>query len=257
MLTLTSAQLNAWLAALMWPFIRILGLMIAAPLFGNDRFPVPVRIGLALFITLLVAPTLPPLPAVAPDSPAGLGLFAQQLLIGLAMGFAVRLIFTAVEMAGELIGLQMGLGFAVFYDPQNSGQMPVVGQFLGLVATLTFLAIDGHLLVIAVLADSFRVMPISPDAVDPQAWRTVAGWGGRILYAALLLSLPVVAALMTTNVALGVLTRAAPQLNIFAIGFPITLAIGFGALLLMLPYLTPVFGDLLQDALRLMLTFRS
>ncbi|MDP3715801.1 MAG: flagellar biosynthetic protein FliR, partial [Burkholderiales bacterium] len=145
MLTITTDQLNAWLAGLMWPFIRILGLMIAAPLFGNQRFPVRMRVGLALLITVVVAPTLPPLPDIAPDSPAGLGIFMQQLLIGLAMGFAVRMIFTAVEMAGELIGLQMGLGFAVFYDPQSSGQMPVVGQFLGLVATLTFLALNGHL----------------------------------------------------------------------------------------------------------------
>lgn len=256
MLTVTTAQLNAWLAALMWPFVRILGLMIAAPLFGNPRFPLRLRVGLALLITLVIAPTLPPLPDIAPDSPAGLGIFMQQLLIGLAMGFAVRLVFTAAEMAGELIGLQMGLGFAVFYDPQHSGQMPVVGQFLGVVVTLLFLAVDGHLLMISTLADSFREMPITPAAVDPLAWRTIAGWGSHILYAALLLSLPVVAALLATNLALGVLTRAAPQLNVFAVGFPITLTIGFGALLLSLPFFTPVFERLLGESLRLMLSFR-
>jgi len=256
MLTITTVQLNAWLAGLMWPFIRILGLMIAAPLFGNQRFPVRMRVGLALLITLVVAPTLPPLPDVAPDSPAGLGIFMQQLLIGLAMGFAVRMVFTAVEMAGELIGLQMGLGFAVFYDQQSAGQMPVVGQFLGLVATLTFLAINGHLMMISVLADSFREMPITAAAVDPLAWRTIAGWGGRILYSALLLSMPVVAALLTTNLALGVLTRAAPQLNVFAVGFPITLGVGFGALLLSLPFFAPVFERLLADSFGLMLSLR-
>jgi flagellar biosynthetic protein FliR len=255
MLTVTTAQLNAWLAALMWPFVRILGVMIAAPLFGNPRFPVRMRVGLALLITLVVAPTLPPLPPIAPDSPAGLGIFAQQLLIGLAMGFAVRLMFTAAEMAGELIGLQMGLGFAMFYDPQHSGQLPVVGQFLGVVATLIFLAVDGHLLMISTLADSFHEMPITPAAVDPLAWRTIAGWGSHILYAALLLSLPVVAVLLATNLALGVLTRAAPQLNVFAVGFPITLTIGFGALLLSLPFFTPVFERLLGESLRLMLSF--
>jgi flagellar biosynthesis protein FliR len=256
MLTITTVQLNAWLAGMMWPFIRILGLMIAAPLFGNQRFPVRMRVGLALLITVVVAPTLPPLPDIAPDSPAGLGIFMQQLLIGLAMGFAVRMVFTAVEMAGELIGLQMGLGFAVFYDPQSSGQMPVVGQFLGLVATLTFLALNGHLMMISTLADSFREMPITAAAVDPLAWRTIAGWGSKILYSALLLSLPVVAALLTTNLALGVLTRAAPQLNVFAVGFPITLAVGFGALLLSLPFFTPVFERLLADSFGLMLSFR-
>lgn len=256
MLSVTSAQLNLWLAAFLWPFVRILGLMIAAPLFGNQRFPVRMRVGLALLITIIVAPSLPPLPAIAPDSPAGLGIFAQQLLIGLAMGFAIRLMFNAAEMAGELIGLQMGLGFAVFYDPQNAGQMPVVGQFLGLVATLAFLAMNGHLLVLSVLADSFRVMPIDAAAMDPGVWKMVAGWGGKIFYFALLLSLPMVATLLMASLALGVLTRAAPQLNVFAVGFPITLIIGFGALLLSLPYFTPVFERLLHESVALMLLSR-
>lgn len=255
MFSVTSAQLNLWLAAFLWPFIRILGLMIAAPLFGNQRFPVRMRVGLALVITIIVAPTLSPLPAVAPDSLEGLGIFAQQLLIGLAMGFAVRLMFTAVEMAGELIGMQMGLGFAVFFDPQNSGQTPVVGQFLGLVATLAFLAANGHLLVLSALVDSFRVMPIAVTSVDPGVWKMIAGWGGKIFYSALLLALPVITALLTASLALGILTRAAPQLNVFAVGFPITLSIGFGALLLSLPYFAPVFERLLRDSVELMLSF--
>ncbi len=254
MLTVTSAQLSAWLVAFLWPFSRILGLMIAAPLFGNMVFPIRVRVSLALLITLIIAPTLPPPPAIAPDSLAGLGIFAQQLLIGLTMGFAVRLIFTAVEMAGELIGLQMGLGFAVFYDPQRGGQIPVIGQFLGLVATLTFLALNGHLLMLSTLADSFQAMPIGAS-IDPGVWVTIAGWGSKILYAALVLALPVVAALLAVNISLGVLTRAAPQLNVFAVGFPITLAVGFGALLLSLPFFTPVFERLLQESLQLMLSF--
>lgn len=255
MLSVTTAQLNAWLAMLLWPFMRILGLMIAAPVFGNQRFSVRLRVGLALMVAIIVAPTLPPLPAVAPDSAAGLGIVAQQLLIGLAMGFVMRMVFTAVEMAGELIGLQMGLGFAVFYDPQNSGQMPIIGQFLGLIATLAFLAANGHLMVLSMLADSFRVMPIDTQMVDPGLWKTIAGWGSRILYSALLLALPVVAALLMTSLALAVLTRAAPQLNVFAVGFPITLLIGFIALLLSLPFFNPVFDRLLQDSLELMGSF--
>ena len=255
MLTITTAQLNAWIAALLWPFMRILGLIIAAPLFGNQVVAVRLRVGLALLITVVIAPALPPLPDIAPDSATGMGLFVQQLLIGLVMGFAVRLIFTAVEMAGELIGLQMGLGFAVFFDPQHSAQVPVIGQFLGLIATLFFLAVNGHLLMLSVLADSFRLMPIAATTIDPAFWRDAAGWGSRILYVSLLLSLPVIAALLVTNLALGVLTRAAPQLNIFAFGFPVTLAVGFGALLLSLPLFAPVFDQLLQEAVQRMLAF--
>lgn len=252
MLTLSSAQLAAWLAAFMWPFARILGLFIAAPVFGNPRFPLRVRLALALIITVVIAPTLPPMPQVAPDSLPGLGIFAQQLLIGLTMGFALRLIFTAIEMAGELIGLQMGLGFAVFYDPQNAGQMPVVGQFLGVLATLMFLAVNGHLLMLSALAESFRDLPIG-DLPGQGTWLAVAGWGSRIFAAALLLAMPVVAALLTVNLALAALTRAAPQLNVFAIGFPITLAVGFGALLLMLPWLSPVMDGLLRETMETLL----
>lgn len=255
MITLSSAQLAAWLAAFMWPFARVLGLLIAAPVFGNPRFPLRVRLALALIITVIVAPTLPPLPQVAPDSLPGLGIFAQQLLIGLTMGFALRLIFTAVEMAGELIGLQMGLGFAVFYDPQNAGQMPLIGQFLGVLTTLIFLAVNGHLLMLSALAESFRDLPIG-DLPGQGTWLAVAGWGSRIFAAALLLAMPVVAALLTVNLALAALTRAAPQLNVFAIGFPITLTVGFSALLLTLPWLTPVVDGMLRETMEALLVLR-
>lgn len=248
MLTIGSVQLSAWLAAFLWPFARVLGLLIAAPVFGNPRFPLRVRLGLALLITVVVAPTLPPVPQVAPDSLAGLGIFAQQLLIGLTMGFAVRLIFTAVEMAGELIGLQMGLGFAMFYDPQNAGQMPVVGQFLGVLTTLIFLALNGHLLMLSALAESFRDLPVG-TLPGSGRWLDIAGWGAGIFSAALLLAMPVIAALLTVNLALAALTRASPQLNVFAIGFPITLAVGFAALLLTLPWLTPGIEGLLRETM--------
>lgn len=248
MLTIGSVQLSAWLAAFLWPFARVLGLLIAAPVFGNPRFPLRVRLGLALLITVVVAPTLPPVPQVAPDSLAGLGIFAQQLLIGLTMGFAVRLIFTAVEMAGELIGLQMGLGFAMFYDPQNAGQMPVVGQFLGVLTTLIFLALNGHLLMLSALAESFRDLPVG-TLPGSGRWLDIAGWGAGIFSAALLLAMPVIAALLTVNLALAALTRASPQLNVFAIGFPITLAVGFAALLLTLPWLPPGIEGLLRETM--------
>jgi flagellar biosynthesis protein FliR len=247
-LTIGSAELSAWLAAFLWPFARVLGLLIAAPLFGNPRFPLRVRLGLALLITVVVAPTLPPVPQAAPDSLAGLGIFAQQLLIGLTMGFVVRLIFTAVEMAGELIGLQMGLGFAMFYDPQNAGQMPVIGQFLGVLATLIFLALNGHLLMLSALAESFRDLPVGMLPGQGR-WLDIAGWGAGIFSAALLLAMPVIAALLTVNLALAALTRASPQLNVFAIGFPITLAVGFAALLLTLPWLSPAIESLLREAM--------
>jgi flagellar biosynthetic protein FliR len=247
-LTIDSAQWSAWLAGWLWPFGRVLGLFIAAPLLGNPRLPLRVRLGLVLMITILVAPTLPPMPGIAPDSLPGLGVFAQQLLIGLTIGFAVRLVFTAVEMAGELIGMQMGLGFAMFYDPQNAGQMPVVGQFMGVLTSLVFLALDGHLLMLSALAESFRDLPVGRLPANI-VWLDAAGWGTRIFSTALLLAMPVIATLLTVNLALAALTRASPQLNVFAIGFPITLGAGFAALLLTLPWLSPTIENLMRETM--------
>lgn len=253
MISITTAQLNAWLVAFVWPFSRILALAISAPVIGNPVYPLRVKIGLALLITFIVVPTLNPMPQLEPGSAAGLLILAQQIAVGLAMGLAMRIVFTAVEMAGEIAGLQMGLGFAIFYDPQNIGHIPVVGQFLGLLTTLVFLAMNGHLLMISALVESFHALPITAGPLGSSGWRALAEWGGEIFLAGLLLAMPLIAALLITNLALGILTRAAPQLNIFAVGFPLTLLIGFLVLALVLPYMLPSLERLVQDGLQMML----
>lgn len=257
MLTVTSAQLDAWLAAFLWPFMRILGLLIAAPLPGSQRYPVRVKISLAILITIIIAPTLESLPETAPHTVPGVLILMQQLVIGLAMGFLVRLLFAAIDVAGDLIGLQMGLGFAYFYDPRNATQMPVLAQFLGLVAALAFLAMNGHLMVLAALAESFRAIPIAAGLPQAAFWRGLAGLGSAVFHTALLLSLPLIAAMLVVNLSLGVLTRAAPQLNVFAIGFPVTLVIGFGMMIFSLPYFLQVFESVAGDLLRDLLVFGS
>jgi flagellar biosynthetic protein FliR len=249
MITVTSAQLDTWLAMFLWPLSRILALISTDPIFGNRAVPVRVKMGIALLLTLLVVPTLGPMPAVQPGSAAGLFILMQQVVIGIAMGLAMRVVFIAVEMAGHMIGLQMGLGFATFFDPQNSAQVPVVAQFLGLFAILVFLAIDGHLMVIATLAESFQVLPIAAQPLSPVAWKHLVDWGAEIFSAGLLLSLPVIAALLITNLALGIMTRAAPQLNIFAVGFPITLMVGFLVLYLSMPFFVPLLERLFHQGL--------
>ncbi|SCY08018.1 flagellar biosynthetic protein FliR [Nitrosospira sp. Nl5] len=253
MITLSSAELNAWLVSFLWPLARILALLAAAPVLGNTAIPKRVKIGLGVFITLVVAPALGPLPGVEPVSPEGLLILGQQIIIGLAMGFAMRIVFSAVEMAGEIAGLQMGLGFATFFSPQSEGSTLVVGKFLGLLATLVFLSVNGHLLMLSVLAESFTVFPISAEPFSAGGWRILADWGGKIFEAGLGLALPVVTALLIVNLALGILTRAAPQLNIFAVGFPITLMVGMVALMLSLPYFVPVVEQLVADTLQIMM----
>lgn len=257
MISVTSAQLNAWLAIFFWPFFRILALIVSSPVFGARGVPATVKIGLSLALTVMVAPVLPAMPDVPPASAAGLFILADQLMIGFAMGLAIRIVFSAVEMAGHIMGLQMGLGFATFFDPQNSAQIPIMGQFLGLVAILLFLAVNGHLMVISVLADSFRVLPVGLYPLASGGWKTVALWGGEIFRSGVLISIPVVAALLMTNIALAVLNRAAPQLNIFVVGFPLTLAIGFIVISLALGHFLPVFNSMLETGFQTMLKIAS
>src|SRR5262249_15701624 len=155
-------------------------------------------------------------------------------------GLAMRVIFAAIEMAGDLVGLQMGLGFAQFFDINTNAHTPVVGQFLGMLASLVFLAVNAHLLLISTVLQSFHPLPVCSATDYVSGSMILVQWGGMIVQTAVLLSLPLIAILLITNAALAVLTRAAPQLNIFAIGFPITILIGFIALLLVLPALLPV-----------------
>ncbi len=251
MLTVASIQLNAWLAAFFWPFFRIMALVASAPLFGARGIPAATKISTAFLLTILVAPLLPPMPSVQAVSAQGLLILTQQLMIGYAMGLTMRLAFSAMEMAGHIMGLQMGLGFATFFSPQTASQVPILGQFLGVMAMLLFLAFNGHLMVISALVESFNTLPIGASAAFAN-WKALALAGGNIFSWGLLLSMPVLAALMLTNVALAVLTRAAPQLNIFAVGFPITLAIGFIVLAFSLPYFVPLFGGMVDHSVQLL-----
>jgi flagellar biosynthesis protein FliR len=252
-ITFSSADLDAWMASFLWPLVRILALLAAAPVLGNTAIPMRVKIGLGVLITLILAPAIGPLPGLEPASPAGLLVLSQQVVIGLAMGFAMRIVFSAVELAGEIAGLQMGLGFATFFTPHSDGSTLVVGKFLGLLATLVFLSLNGHLLMLSVLAESFSAFPISAEPFSAGGWRRLAEWGGTIFLAGLQLALPVVAALLIVNLALGILTRASPQLNVFAVGFPITLMVGMVVLMLSLPYFIPVIEHLITEGLETML----
>ena len=248
MITVTTGQWSAWLAAFLWPFLRIFGLILAEPILGHTSVPRSAKVGLAIFVALVVAPVLPPMPAVGTASAVGILIGLQQLLIGVAIGFTLRIVLTGVQAAGQLIGLQMGLGFAVFFDPHSTAQPAAVGQFLGLFAILIFLSMDGHVLVITALARSFATVPISTEPVPPLGWRLLAEWGGEIFRTGLLISLPVVAALLIANIAMGIMTRAAPQLNIFAVGFPLTLGVGFFALWLAVPFIGPEIASLFERA---------
>ena len=250
MLSFTDAQLNAWLISFVWPLTRILGVIMTSPIFGHRSVPARVKIGLGIFIALIVAPTLPAMPDVALGSWHGLLILVQQMLIGMAIGFVMRVVFAAVEAAGEIVGLQMGLGFASFFDPQSAGQTLVLARFFNMLAVLLFLAINAHLLLIGILVESFQMLPIGVHTLSGSGFYSIASFGSTIFSAGLQIALPIVAILLMTNLSLGILTSSAPQLNIFAIGFPITLGVGLIVLNVTLPYFAPQVEVIIQNGLK-------
>ncbi len=224
MLTLHAGDLQQWVLQWLWPLTRILGFVAVAPLLSHPAVPNRIKLAVGFVLTLAVMPTVQ-VPTLEIFSLQALFTLLAQFLIGISMGFVMRLLFAAVELAGFMIGMSMGLGFASFYDPQSEGQSVAIGQFLVMFCLLIFLSIDGHLLMIATLARSFDVMPISAAGWQLNS-QGLALLGSQLFRQGLMLSLPVVASLLITNMALGVLTKAAPQLNIFGIGFPITISVG-------------------------------
>lgn len=236
----------------LWPLFRIAAMVGVAPVFGAQNVPVRIRVGIAVALTLVIAPVLPQVPQVDPISSTGILIIVHQVMIGLAIGFALRLVFAAFVLAGQLIGQTMGLGFAAMVDPQNGVQVPVVGQFYQIMVTLLFLAMNGHLVLIEVIADSFRTLPVGPEGLGMGSLWSLVLWGGQVFAGAVLVSLPAVTALLVVNIAFGVMTRASPQLNIFAVGFPVTLCIGVIVMLVTLPVILPQLSHIMSDVFAMM-----
>jgi flagellar biosynthetic protein FliR len=249
MVTFTEAQLVAWLSPIFWPFIRVLALFSALPVLGQRAVPMRVRVGLAFLIVVAAQATLPPMPAVALDSPTAFALVAQNVLIGLVLGFAVRIVFAAVEFAGEIIGLQMGLNYAGFFDPASGGQGTATSRFFGTTIGFLFIAINAHLLVVVAVVQSFHAFPAAPEpfaflrAMQPQTW------GAEIFALGLWIALPLIGMLMFVNLVLGIISRVAAQMNVFAIGFPVTLGVGLVGMLITLPLMQAPFTMALERML--------
>ena len=254
MVSFSGNDLIALIASFIWPLTRILGVIVIAPPFGNNSVPVQVKLILGVMIALIVTPIIPPLKNVDMISLTGIMILTQQFVIGSAMGFMMRVTFAGIEMAGEVIGLTMGLGFATFFNPQTQGRSSAISQFMVLLATLLFLTLNVHLSLIATLVDSFKTIPISTSLTMGFSFQRLALWGAEIFSIGMRLSLPIVAALLITNIALGILTRAAPQLNLFGIGFPITIGVGFLMLSMVLPYWVTPFENSFQKAIEAILS---
>ncbi len=249
MLTFTESQLIGWLTPLLWPMLRTLALIGSLPVFGQRTVPMRVKIGLALFVAVAAQPALPPIPIVPLDTPVAALLVAQQLLVGIALGFAVRIVFAAVELGGELIGLQMGMNFAGFFDPMTASTGTASGRFFSTLVGFLFVIVDGHLAVIATIVRSFEVFPVGSEpfaflrVLQPQSW------GAEIFSLGLWIALPLAGMLLFVNLVLGLVSRVAPQIHVFAVGFPVTLSVGLVGLLLTLPLMQAPVTQALERAL--------
>lgn len=251
MLTFTEADVLAWVSPLLWPFLRVLALFGALPVISQRAVPVRLRIALSALIVLCSQVSLPPMPLVALDNSTAFLLVVQQLVIGFSIGFAVRIVFAGVEFAGEIVGLQMGLNFAGFFDHSTGGQATAVSRLFGVTVSWLFIASNGHLLVVMAVVQSFHAFPVSSEPfaflreTKPQTWAT------EIFQQGLWIALPMIAMLLFTNLVLGVISRVSPQMNIYAIGFPVTVSIGLVGLLLTLPMMEMPFTVALERMLSL------
>ncbi|MEJ2609372.1 MAG: flagellar biosynthetic protein FliR [Candidatus Thiodiazotropha sp.] len=253
----SEAQLNAWVAAFFWPMVRIGALFLSAPLFSSHQVPAQLRLFLMLMVTFIVAPTLPPMPQADVLSHIGFMVMLQQIVIGVMMGFMLQMVFAALVFGGQVIAYSMGLGFASMVDPANGVQVPVVAQFYLILATLLFLIFNGHLLSIELVVDSFKTMPVAVDGISRNELLDLVAWGSRLFSGGLIIALPIVGAMLMVNLGMGVVMRAAPQLNIFSIGFPVTVLVGFALIWLTLPNAFTIFNDLQDEAFHhLMQTLR-
>lgn len=246
MIHIDSTQWLNLLSMGFWPFLRIMALISTAPILSERAISKKVKIGLGLMITWIVAPTLPAT-GVTIFSATGFWLAAQQILIGIMLGFTMQFAFAAIRTAGELIGLQMGLSFATFFDPGSRLNMPVLARFMDMLALLLFLTFNGHLWLISMLVDTFHTMPIGGDPINANVFMALTRAGGLIFLNGLMLALPLITLLLTLNLALGLLNRMAPQLSVFVIGFPVTLSIGMLVMAALMPLIAPFAEHLFSE----------
>ncbi|WP_084657292.1 flagellar biosynthetic protein FliR [Hydrogenovibrio kuenenii] len=245
MLTFNYDDFLSLLGLYFWPFIRITGMLMMVPLFSASYVSVNIRLMLAVFITLAVAPSLPLPDPIDPFTWHGVLLIVQQFGIGLAIGLIFAVIFQVFVIAGHLASMSMGLAMATMVDPSTGVNTPIIGRYFTIVATLLFLLMNGHVLVFKMVMDSFQTLPVGLHFFDTMSLKQIYSFGSIMFESGVLLALPLVTALLLVNISFGVVARAAPALNIFAVGFPITLTVGLVMLIFITPLLLPTMQHLM------------
>jgi flagellar biosynthesis protein FliR len=250
-LIITEQQLNQFIGQYLWPMLRIGAFYMAAPIVGARTVPARLRIILTLFTAILIAPVLPPAPTISFMSVEGMVMIIKEVLIGLGLGFSIQVVLQAFLLAGQYISQKMGLGFASMNDPANGVSVAIISQFYLLLTTLLFLSSNGHLIIIQLLIDSYQRFPLLASGFSDQQFSIIVHMGSWMFAAALLISLPLFTALMIVNISFGVMSRSAPQMNIFSVGFPITLLFGFILMWFSLANFLPLYFELMDEGLGL------
>ncbi|MBK8970143.1 MAG: flagellar type III secretion system protein FliR [Hahellaceae bacterium] len=248
----TDAQIGGWVGMHLWPFFRIASFFMVIPIIGTQLVPGRVRMLLALLLTILLVPSLPPVPTLDPLSLPALTITLQQVGIGVFMGFSVLTLFQLFIITGQILAMQMGLGFASMVDPTNGITVAGLSQFYLMLITLVFLGMNGHLVLFETLAESFRMMPVGGAFFSADAWWQLAGRISWMFASGLMIALPAVTALLIINISLGVMTRAAPQMNIFSLGFGLTVILGLVIFWVTLAGLLPQFNGLSEQTFSFM-----
>ena len=248
-LVVSEAQINQFIGQYLWPLMRISAFYFAVPVIGARTVPARIRIMLSLFTALLVVPLLPNAPTVSFMSVEGMLMLTKEIIIGLALGFALQIVMHVFVLAGQLIALKLGLGFAAQNDPSSGVSVTVLSQFYLLLATLLFLAINGHLAVINMLVNSFTTFPVGGPGLSNDDYVLIVHMFSWMFAAGLLISLPLFTSMMIVNISFGVMGRSAPQLNILNVGFPITLMFGFILMWYSLSNFLPLFNQIIEEGL--------
>lgn len=250
-LVVSEAQINQFIGQYLWPMIRISAFYFAVPIIGARTVPARIRILLTLFTALLVVPLLPNAPIISFMSVGGMLMIVKEIIIGLALGFTLQVVMHVFVLAGQLISLKLGLGFAAQNDPSSGVSVTVISQFYLLLSSLLFLAINGHLAVINMLVNSFTTFPVGGPGLSMDDYVLIVHTFSWMFAAALLISLPLFTSMMIVNVSFGVMGRSAPQLNILNVGFPITLMFGFILMWYSLTNFLPLFNQIIEEGLNM------
>lgn len=240
---MTDTQIAQFVGSFFFPLVRITAFLLAAPIFGTKIVTARIRVVLGVMTTIIVAPLLPAGPQYEALSLTVIIIIAQQILIGVALAFVFQVVFQVFVMAGQYIAMSMGLGFASMNDPANGVTVTIISQFYLLTTTLLFLSINGHLVLMQIIIDSFTVMPISTIGFSPGDYYKIISLGGWMFASGFAIALPILTSLLVVNIAFGVMSRSAPQINVFVVGFPMTLIFGLFVMWLGFDAFLPAFRE--------------